>query len=471
MAEAEHKMGYLGQYLMYKAKRAYDQADAEAAGRKLTGLLGQQEALSPVDLASGESVGRGLLTTATPENILGIQRQQAASGSVGDPAMAGVPTENLGGLMTPIALDALTGEIAPAQYQEATGVYSQDPTQRAQTTAQIAAMSPAVANAITQGFSTADQALKGQGAQALTKGGAFFDPISERVINYGTDAAGLPVDLSTGQRVDTQGLVPYSTEVVNKAMETKEKARRAETVEEAIAGAATPELQNVLYSQGIAVSPDGTVERDVHGTPKELKPGSDLKRGAAPKLFAALDIYDDAREVAQLVSDPETQTILQAAEADPNVGTTLKDLTVNKFRKWAQGKGYSTTGNAKVEKLIAHAQMLSSEKRKEYLGTAMSAQELATSTPWLPDAGDSLAVLTAKMTLMEQETRQMAKRRMDFYGGEYNLSQLYDTYGMARVGGMPSQVLGGGGIQPVQPAPAAVNPYEGLSDEELLGQL
>ena len=258
------------------------------------------------------------------------------------------------------------------------------------------------------------------------------------MIHYGTNAAGTPVDQSTGQPINPTGLVPYSDAAVKRTAEVKEK-KRAQAAEEQFLGSVDP---MEAYRSGYRMNEDGTAYRDPQGKPQKLEPASKvLKRGTTVALQRAGELYDNTGEISDLLRDPEVDAIL--GQADETFLGQMKDMTQSALTKFLQGRGVGQAAIDKVVDVNTRMQRLASQERKAFAGTAVSASELKSLTPWLPDAGDSYKVKLDKVRVAKEEGEQEFRRYLDLYKNQADMSGYYDAFGIDRFAPQ--------GVQPITP--------------------
>jgi hypothetical protein len=190
---------------------------------------------------------------------------------------------------------------------------------------------------------------------------------------------------------------------------------------------------NEVYRKGYQVEDDGSIATDLTTgaaipLPKFTKEIG--KRGGPRMLKAAGELYDDAKELHDLLLDPEVSQNLQSA-----VGEGLWDRArgsfSNRVTTWMSKKGILK--NSKTATAVRRMQRMASEERKAFLGSAVTATELETTLGWMPAAGDSYDAMINKTNLILTEGRQEFKRFLDLYKDVANMSPWYRAFGLKRV--------------------------------------
>jgi hypothetical protein len=215
---------------------------------------------------------------------------------------------------------------------------------------------------------------------------------------------------------------------------------------------------NEVYRLGYQMDDDGSLFIDpVDNAPVKLRTFDKVlgKRGTITAIKTIGEQWDDAKEIQTLLQDPKVKADLQSANQEAGLWDRVKGTWSNEVKLWMQKKGIGA--NTKTYTAIIRMQRYASEERKRFLGTAVTASEIQTAIPWLPDAGDSFEVMTNKIGVAAFEGEQGFRRWMDMYKNIANMTPLYKAFGIQRFDG--SQGQGG-----------QVNVGD-LSDEELLRQL
>ncbi len=398
--------------IMSNIRRSQELADRKYQGgllgerrERMTGLLGTQgyDAMTP---------SAGFTPSGAPVGVQGTPESFAPTGP-----MADVPV-GPGGAMTPL-------------YQEdqaATGV-SGSLDDRMRALSALAIEDPAAANAVRGAMTATTMAPQGAGGRALNAFGTFLDLDTGEAVNAGYDAQGSLVDTATGKRAAGK-LVPYSDTAVKNYQSGKAQTREDQYIQEA--------SPNDAYRRGYQVSDAGQVQTDpLTGRPVKLgNAEKTLKRGTTANIKNMGELYDDSREISALLAAPGVASVLSSA-AEAGLTSEIMEKGKNTWRKFLQSKGVAGSDDPRVIEAITRMQKMASTSRKEYAGTAVSAAELKTLTPWLPDAGDSLSTMLGKMNVVESEGKQQFKRYLDIYKDQANMSPFYDAFGMDRFGTAP----------------------------------
>jgi hypothetical protein len=196
---------------------------------------------------------------------------------------------------------------------------------------------------------------------------------------------------------------------------------------------------NKAYKLGYRMNEDGTVFTDPFtGAPERLPPFHEVmgKRGQIKEAKLAGELWDDAKQIWELLQDEDVRKDMVDLEAEAgrvgigNLWGILQSKASQKIRKWMQERGIS--GDSKTGQLIARIQRFASEERKKYLGTAVTEQELKTILAWMPDAGASLGDIINKTRLAMNEGEEIFRRWLDIYKDVANMNPFYEAFGLKR---------------------------------------
>jgi len=194
------------------------------------------------------------------------------------------------------------------------------------------------------------------------------------------------------------------------------------------------------YSRGWKMNDDGTVFETVEGTPKHLSDFDKVlgKRGMTKAIIKSGEQFDDANELWDMLQKPEVANALRFAEKEGFWDRAAGSWS-NRVKLWMKKQGYSEDSD--VGTAISRMQRMASDDRKEYLGTAITVNELRSVQAWLPNAGDSYPAMLNKIKLIRQEGKQAFKRFLDVYKDNANMSPFYKAFGMSRFGDQRSMQL------------------------------
>ena len=190
---------------------------------------------------------------------------------------------------------------------------------------------------------------------------------------------------------------------------------------------------NVTYMKhDFRVNDDGTVYKDpFSGQPTKL-PSPEKVLGKRGNIKAALGLgraWDDAQELTELLKDPIVMAGLKKASSEGMWDQATGSFS-NKIKTWMQGNGI--TGNSKTAQAVARIQYMASEKRKEYLGTAVTEMEIKSARGWLPEAGDSFETIAEKTKLMSHEAEEAFTQFLDVWKNKAAMGDFYKAFGMER---------------------------------------
>lgn len=199
---------------------------------------------------------------------------------------------------------------------------------------------------------------------------------------------------------------------------------------------ALPKIQaippNEAYERGWKMNDDGTVFTELDtGAPVRLPSFEKVmgKRGMTKAVLAAGEHADDAKEVQALMADPDVARALNSAN-NAGMWDLAKGAWSNKMRGWLQKKGLAT--NSKVTETVIRIGRLASRSRKEFLGTAVTANELRTVQSWLPSIGDSFDLMLRKIGVAADESDEIFTRFLDVFKNQANMSPFYNAFGIDR---------------------------------------
>ncbi len=94
--------------------------------------------------------------------------------------------------------------------------------------------------------------------------------------------------------------------------------------------------------------------------------------------------------------------------------------------------------NSPTSEAIIRIQRMASERRKEFLGAAVTQTELESVLAWLPEAGDTFETIVAKTNVAAAESEEVFMRFLDLYKDIANMTPFYEAFGLKRFGGSPS---------------------------------
>ena len=185
------------------------------------------------------------------------------------------------------------------------------------------------------------------------------------------------------------------------------------------------------YSRGWKMNDDGSVFQTVDGAPIKL-PDFDKKlgkRGMTKAIMTVGEQYDDASELWTLLQNEKVKNALSMAD-NAGLWNRATGSWNNRIGLWLKKTGLSEDSD--VSTAITRMQRMASADRKEFLGTAVTVNELRTVQAWLPNAGDSYPAMINKIRLIRQEGKQQFVRFLDVYKDIANMSPFYKAFGIDR---------------------------------------
>ena len=203
-------------------------------------------------------------------------------------------------------------------------------------------------------------------------------------------------------------------------------------------------LQNLSPSElytthGYRVNDDGTLYLNPTSKQPVVLPRADKvlgKRGNMKAIMTLGEAWDDAKELTTLLAIPEVKADLQSAKK-AGLWDRVKGSFSNKIQLWMQENGIAP--DSKTAETIARVQYMASEKRKAYLGTAITEIEMKSATAWMPQAGDSFETMMTKTNLMSHEAEETFTRWLDTFKNVAQMGPYYDAFGIDRFGAKPTK--------------------------------
>lgn len=253
------------------------------------------------------------------------------------------------------------------------------------------------------------------------------------------DAEKLTGDIS--QFFQLKGRKPRDTEelktfLANKRLAPQPTLSERETIKQKAALGRLQELAakdpNMAYSKGYRMTEDGEIDVDfVTKAPIKLQPAYKIlgKRGLPKAMKIAGETWDDAKQLQELLRDPQVASDLEKAK-ESNLWDRVKGKWGNQIKVWMQKNGIAK--NSKTATAISRMQMMASKERKEMLGSAVTATELESILAWMPSAGDSFDTIKTKTDLFAQEGGENFNRWLDLYKDTYDMSPFYKAFGLKR---------------------------------------
>ena len=194
---------------------------------------------------------------------------------------------------------------------------------------------------------------------------------------------------------------------------------------------------NEAYRSGYRVEDNGKIylAPDTQ-RPEKLPNFTDemSKRGAVASLEATANLWQDTKELDELLRDPEVaKNLKKVTELGKNspVWDRWTGSVSNSVRAWMTKN--KIAGNSKTADALRLTQMMASEKRKEFLGSAVTETELKTILGWMPSPGDSWDDMIGKNNLMMSQGRQTIENYLNIYKDVANMSPFYRAFGFERV--------------------------------------
>ena len=199
-------------------------------------------------------------------------------------------------------------------------------------------------------------------------------------------------------------------------------------------------LQNLspseLYTEhGFRVNDNGSLYLNPTTNQPTVLPRADKvlgKRGNMKSIMTLGEAWDDAKELTTLLGIPEVKADLQSAK-QAGLWDRVKGSFSNKIQLWMQENGIAP--DSKTAEAIARVQYMASEKRKSYMGTAVTETEMKSATAWMPQAGDSFETMKTKTELMAHEAEETFTRWLDTFKNVAQMGPYYDAFGIDRFGG------------------------------------
>jgi hypothetical protein len=233
-------------------------------------------------------------------------------------------------------------------------------------------------------------------------------------------------------KLQAQGFVRGTQTVgVKPSPEERKEARLIKNVDK-LSGMAATDPNKFFEEQNFRQNPDGSLFLDpVSEAPQRLKPfyTATGKRGNIKAMISLGEMWDDSKELSELMELPSVKKNLQQANSD-GLWDQATGKWSNAIKKWMQNRGIG--GDSPTATAIARIQRMGSEERRSFAGTAVTQTELESILAWLPSAGDSYEQIINKTRLMGQEAEQAFRRQMDIFGEESDMSPFYKAFGINR---------------------------------------
>ena len=203
-------------------------------------------------------------------------------------------------------------------------------------------------------------------------------------------------------------------------------------------------LQNLspseLYMEhGFRVNDNGSLYLNPTTGQPTVLPRADKvlgKRGNMKAIMTLGEAWDDAKELTALLDLPEVKADLQSAK-EAGLWDRVKGTFKNRATLWMQENGIAS--DSKTAEAISRVQYMASEKRKSYMGTAVTETEMKSATAWMPRAGDSFETMKTKTNLMAYEAEETFTRWLDVFKNNAQMGPYYDAFGIDRFGGKPTE--------------------------------
>ena len=203
-------------------------------------------------------------------------------------------------------------------------------------------------------------------------------------------------------------------------------------------------LQNIspseLYMEhGYRVNDNGSLYLNPTTKQPVVLPRADKvlgKRGNMKSIMTLGEAWDDAKELTTLLAEPQVIEDLQSAKK-ANLWDRTKGMFSNKVQLWMQENGIAE--DSKTAEAVARIQYMASEKRKSYMGTAVTETEMKSATAWMPQAGDALETIMTKTRLMAHEAEETFTRWLDTWKNTAQMGPYYKAFGIDRFGAKPTK--------------------------------